>query len=208
MTDENETDVVRWYTRARKFPQLIGRTPDGMKLPGGPYTITQAVAAGVILVVGLNTMDIWARFGFIGNALTLALVTGGSVWGLGRIPVGSRNPISVLTGASNALFAPAVGRIGGRPVRIRRPHQVRHSIVVARHLASGLAREHDHTPAPATEQQQQPQQHRLLNLHIPSETAPAASSAAGRVPLAGISAALAYPTSTPTDPTSSMETNR
>ena len=33
---EKAPDVVRWYTRARKFPQLIGRTPDGAKTVGRP----------------------------------------------------------------------------------------------------------------------------------------------------------------------------
>ena len=28
-------EVVKNYTRARKFPQLLGMTPDGKKLPGG-----------------------------------------------------------------------------------------------------------------------------------------------------------------------------
>ena len=34
-------EVVKNYTRARKFPQLLGMTPDGKKLPGGPYSYTQ-----------------------------------------------------------------------------------------------------------------------------------------------------------------------
>ena len=42
--------ALKWYTRARKFPQLIGRTPDGTRIPGGPYTYTQ-VAAGVVTAV-------------------------------------------------------------------------------------------------------------------------------------------------------------
>src|SRR5450759_686655 len=54
-------EVVKYYTRARKFPQLIGRTPDGAKIWGGPYTFTQAISAGVVLFVGVNTMGLWAH---------------------------------------------------------------------------------------------------------------------------------------------------
>jgi hypothetical protein len=136
MSDEKGTtrdagDVVKWYTRARKFPQLIGRTPDGTRIWGGPYTITQAVGAGAILFVGLNTMWLWASFGMIGNFVVLGLVTYGAVLLLGRIPVGSRNPFSVASGTLRAVSAPATGRLGGRPVRIRRPHQLKHTVVFA-----------------------------------------------------------------------------
>ena len=132
MSEEHGLDIVKWYTRARRFPQLIGRTPDGAKIPGGPYTVTQAVGAGLILIVGLNSMDLWARFGLIGNILVLATVTWTAVWLLGQIPVGSRNPLSVATGIAHAIGAPSTGRLAGRTVRIRRPHQLRHTVVLAR----------------------------------------------------------------------------
>ena len=52
---------MKWYTRARKFPQLIGRTPDGTRIPGGPYTYLQ-VAAGVGMAAVLAaTTGLWAR---------------------------------------------------------------------------------------------------------------------------------------------------
>jgi len=35
-TREDHHEVVKWYTRARRFPQLIGKTPDGARLWGGP----------------------------------------------------------------------------------------------------------------------------------------------------------------------------
>lgn len=143
MSNEQGPDIVKWYTRARKFPQLIGRTPDGTKIWGGPYTVTQAVGAGLILFVGLNTMSLWASFGMIGNFLILGAVTYGSVLLLGRIPVGSRSPLSIAAGLSRAVTSPPTGRLGGRAVRIRRPHVLRHSVVLA---ISDLP-----TPQPATE---------------------------------------------------------
>jgi hypothetical protein len=136
-------EVVRWYTRARKFPQLIGRTPDGRRIPGGPYTFTQAVGAGVVLLVGVNTMGWWARYGLIGNGLLLLGVAYAVVLGLGRIPVGSRSPLAVAAGGMRALAAPRVGRLAGRPVRLRRPHRVRCRLV----LLSGPPRSLPSRPA-------------------------------------------------------------
>lgn len=130
MSETPTTDVVKWYTRARKFPQLIGRTPDGMKLWGGPYTITQACGFGAVLFMGLNTMSLWARFGFLGNFVVLGSVAVAVVFGLGRIPVGSRSPLSVGAGAWKAVGSPQHGRLGGRPVRLRRPHRLQHKVVM------------------------------------------------------------------------------
>jgi hypothetical protein len=130
MSEKTPPEVVRWYTRARRFPQLIGRTPDGARLWGGPYTITQAVGAGLMLFAGLNTMPLWASFGFVGNLLVLGVATYGVVLLLGRIPVGSRSPLSVAAGAYRAVSSPRHGRLGGKPVRLRRPHRLRHTVVL------------------------------------------------------------------------------
>lgn len=127
----DDLDVVKWYTRARKFPQLIGKTPDGTKIWGGPYTVTQLVGGGTVAFVGLRTMWLWADFGLVGNFLILGLVAYGTVLLLGRIPVGSRNPLAVAAGTYRAVAAPGTGRLGGRPVRIRRPHTLRHRVVLA-----------------------------------------------------------------------------
>jgi len=131
MSSSTPPELVKWYTRARRFPQLIGRTPDGAKIWGGPYTFTQAIGAGVIALVAVNTMGLWANYGFIGNTLVLAAVTYGGVLLLGRIPVGARSPISLIAGSMHAVMAPRSGRLGGRAVRPRRPHVVRHRVIVA-----------------------------------------------------------------------------
>lgn len=123
-------EVVKWFTRARRFPQLIGRTPDGARLWGGPYTVTQVVGAGVTLFLGTQTMGLWAHHGLLGNAGVLLGVTYGLVLALGRIPVGSRNPLSVTAGIGRALAASTTGTLAGRPVKLARPHHVRHRIVV------------------------------------------------------------------------------
>ena len=127
---EHGVELVRWYTRARRFPQLIARTPDGTKLPGGPYSIHQVVAAGVLLVVGFNTMGMWARFGFMTNVVVLLGVTWLVVYGIGRIPLGARNPISVATGVVQAITASGSGRYAGRPVRLPRPTRVQQRVLI------------------------------------------------------------------------------
>jgi len=125
-----DQQVVRWYTRARRFPQLIGRTPDGARIPGGPYTITQVATAGVLMFLALKTTTLWAHYGLIANGLLLAGVVYGVVFLLGKIPVGSRNPLAIAAGAWRALSSPTTGRLAGRPVRLRAPHRVQHRMTV------------------------------------------------------------------------------
>ena len=127
---DTTTDVVKWYTRARRFPQLIGKTPDGATIWGGPYTYTQVIAGVGVIILGSKTTWLWGHFGLIGNALILLGVTYGLVLLLGRIPVGSRNPLSVGAGVLRAMTAPALGTRGGSPVRVRRPHRSRTKVVV------------------------------------------------------------------------------
>ena len=124
------TEIVKWYTRARRFPQLIGKTPDGATIWGGPYTYTQVIAGVATIVVGSKTTWLWGHFGPIGNALILLGVTYGLVLVLGRMPIGSRNPLSVGTGAIRALSSPAQGHLGGTPVRIHRPQRARSRLVI------------------------------------------------------------------------------
>lgn len=143
-------EVVKWYTRARKFPQLIGRTPDGTRIWGGPYTFTQVVGAGVVLLAAVNTMGLWAQYGLLGNAALLLGVTYGVVLLLGRMPVGSRNPLAVLSGTLSALTAPRTGRIAGQRVQVRRPHRVRHRITVLLETAQHPAPAPEPTPSAAT----------------------------------------------------------
>lgn len=127
---DESPEIVKWYTRARKFPQLIGKTPDGAKLWGGPYTYTQVVGASVVLVVGLKTISLWGSFGLVGNALVVLGAAYGTALLLGRLPLGTRNPISVGSGILRALSGPAQGVLAGTPLRIRRPHRVRTRLVI------------------------------------------------------------------------------
>lgn len=145
-TREDQHEVVKWYTRARRFPQLIGKTPDGARLWGGPYTYTQVIGAAVVIVVGIQTAGLWGQFGLIGNALLLLGVAYTTTLGLGRLPIGSRNPLSVLQGALKSVSTSPAGSYAGRPLKIRQPHRVTSRVVIT-HTAHTYQ---DLPPVPAT----------------------------------------------------------
>lgn len=123
-------EVVKWYTRARRFPQLIGKTPDGATIWGGPYTYTQVIGGVACLVIGSKTTWLWGHFGLVVNALILLGVAYGLVLLLGRLPIGSRNPMSVSVGVLRSLSSPTQGHLGGAPLRIRRPRLARSRLVI------------------------------------------------------------------------------
>lgn len=111
-------EVVKWYTLARRFPQVIGRTSDGAKIPGGPYTYSQVFVGVGLLVGGLKTTGLWAHFGTVYNGMLLVLVTAGVVVGLGRLPLANRSPLAMGLGAYRAVAASASGTIAGRPAAL------------------------------------------------------------------------------------------
>ena len=125
MTEQPEREVVRWFTRGRRIPQYIWTTPDGFKLPGGPYTFHQIGAAAGIFVVGYTTRDIW---GFLEPSwVNLAALIGFAaavVIGMGMLPVGGRSPIAFATGALRAVFSPKWGTRAGTQVRAGKKHRV------------------------------------------------------------------------------------
>lgn len=126
---------AKWFTGARKFPQLIGRTPDGGKLFGGPYTITQVVIAVVGIIVLANTTWLWMRFSLMGNLMAPAALVA-LVWAAGKLPFGMRNPVIVGSGwlkAVERLFSAAP------LVRLRHPHQVRSAALMITSADADLA---------------------------------------------------------------------
>lgn len=127
---DDGAEVVKWYTNARKFPQLIGKTPDGARIWGGPYTFTQVGVGVGIVVVASQTTWLWGHFGLVGNIAIVGLVLVVSVWAAGQLPIGSRNPLSIGAGALRALSAPSQGRLAGVGFKHRRPRQIRSNTVI------------------------------------------------------------------------------
>ncbi len=192
MTDTQTPDVVKWYTRARKFPQLIGRTPDGMKLWGGPYTMTQACGFILVLFVGLNTMSLWARYGLLGNFVVLGTVAAATVFALGRVPVGSRNPLIVATGLWKALASPRHGHLRGKPVRIRRPHRLQHKVLICLDTTRQMITAPTPPPAVRPSTAEAPPAQPLVGPSTPAQTPPQTGNPAPA--LTGIQALLASAT--------------
>lgn len=120
----DRAEVIKNFTRGRKFPQLIGRTPDGKKILGGPYTLPQVVGGGVAALILWVTRALWLG-GLVWNVGFFLAVVLGTVFALGRLRLGGRSPASVLQGAARAVVVPRVARIDGHPVRARRARLVR-----------------------------------------------------------------------------------
>ena len=112
--------ALKWYTRARKFPQLIGRTPDGTRIPGGPYTYTQVAAGVVTAVVLAQTTWLWAHGGLILNATIFIGATIGAVFAAGKLTPGMRNPIVLASGALNLMSSGY--RLDGTAIRNPKPN--------------------------------------------------------------------------------------
>lgn len=126
MPEEQAPEFVKYYTRARKFPQLLGRFPDGTKIPGGPYTVQQLLAGVGIIAFGSMTMGIWGVFGGLGNVVVLIMTSVGVMFLIGRLPMNGRNPLFAAMGFVRASSAPRGGRYQGRPIKIRGPRHVTH----------------------------------------------------------------------------------
>lgn len=119
---------ARWYTAARRFPQLIGRTPDGSKVPFGPHTILQIVTFGFMVLLLWNTTWLWARFSLIGNGLLALLLMVGPWWLAGRMPYRMRNPMVAIGGWWSAVQRASAG---AQPVvKLRKPRVAAGQVVM------------------------------------------------------------------------------
>lgn len=121
---DHAVEVIKNFTRARKFPQLIGRTPDGKRILGGPYTFPQVIGGGVVGGVLWLLKPLWLggvvwNVSFAGSAI---LVT---VFVLGKLRLGGRSPASVLQGGAKAATVSPEPKINGRRIKVRAPHLVR-----------------------------------------------------------------------------------
>lgn len=115
-------EVARFYTRSRRFPKVIGRLHDGTRIPGGPYTITQAVVGGIAVMVALTTRAQWGTGTIIIDLPLCVLLAWGAAWGAGRIPSTRRNIVSVIVGGATAVLRPFEGRYKDQTFRLRPPH--------------------------------------------------------------------------------------
>lgn len=123
-------DVARYYTPGVRFPRLVGKTADGARIPGGPYTITQAVGGLAVFVVGNGLRPLWGGRSLVADygALLVAVVV--TVFALKFVRSGGRDPFTAGLALLGVYTQPRSGRVGGRAVRIRPPRRVRGRIAL------------------------------------------------------------------------------
>lgn len=129
MTETSEPqEVLRWYTSARRMPTLIGKAVGGGHYPGGPYTVTQAIGAAVVVLGALFTRSAWGRWGPLADNLVIAGAGVVTLFALKLVKPGRRDPFSVLVCAVAVMTGPAWGRHAGKPLRRARDHRIHQNI--------------------------------------------------------------------------------
>lgn len=123
---EDPARTARFFTSIRRLPLMIGKAGN-TRLPGGPYTITQFLAGGLVLFVGYQTMTIWGplvgQFPLV-RLFALLGFAAGAMWLSGQLPSTKRKLHNMVADLAGTAAAPAAGTVNGRPVRLRPPHRV------------------------------------------------------------------------------------
>ncbi|WP_316782865.1 hypothetical protein [Streptomyces sasae] len=125
-TDELDEDVVgRCYTKARRAPLVHGvvRSVNGgpsLRLPFGPYTLTQLAA--IVVSVGLLILSrpVWGGHGLT-DVIVLVLVPFAAAYTMRHLHIDGRNPAAAGFSVAVMLASPRWGRVHGRPLRPARP---------------------------------------------------------------------------------------
>lgn len=117
--------VGRCYTKARRAPLVHGVIRDvnggrGIRLPGGPYTLTQL--AGIIATVAalILTRPLWGGHGWLDIA-ALIVMPALAAFVLRHLHIDGRNPAAALLSIALMLAAPRRGQLRGRAYRPARP---------------------------------------------------------------------------------------
>lgn len=98
------SEIVTWYTRARRFPKYVGKAGlSGAKLWGGPYKVWSLIAGGATLVLGFATRGIWGSGHIIGDLVYLAAASWVAGWGMGKLADDGRNPLFTGLGLLRAM---------------------------------------------------------------------------------------------------------
>lgn len=113
MSTANQHQTGKFYTAARKFQQLIGVTPAGEALPGGPYTVTQFVVGIVCAVLGFISRPLWTQ-GAIADVLIIVALAVGATYVTGRIPGSRRSLINLVNCVMSLLLRPTTGTYRGK----------------------------------------------------------------------------------------------
>lgn len=117
--------IGRCYTKARRAPLVHGVIRDvnggrGIRLPGGPYTLTQL--AGIVSTVAalILTRPLWGGHGWLDVAVLIVLPFV-VAFVLRHLHIDGRNPAAASLSIALMLAAPRRGQLRGRPYRPARP---------------------------------------------------------------------------------------
>jgi len=125
--EPGEELVGRCYTKARRTPLVVGVVPgvmplgggDGrrsIRLPFGPYTVTQLAALVVTCALLILARPLWGGHGLVDVAVVIG-VPFAVAFALRHLHVDGRNPVAAAVSIASMLTAPAHGRLRGRPYR-------------------------------------------------------------------------------------------
>ncbi|MER7111153.1 hypothetical protein [Streptomyces sp. NPDC000229] len=136
--------IGRCYTKARRTPLVVGSVPGGagrsLRLPGGPYTLTQLAAIVVTFVVLILTRPLWGGHGLM-DAVVLLGLPFGAAFGLRHLHIDGRNPAAAAASVAIMLTGPRWGRLHGRPYKPARPESGSTAVTLT------AAQEHPAPPA-------------------------------------------------------------
>ncbi len=116
MSTQSQIQTGRFYTAARKFQQLIGVTPAGEAIPGGPYTITQVIVAVVILAGGFLSRPLWS-VDVVADFLIIAAATVGITYIAGRMPRSRRSIINLMNCWAELMLRSRHGKYRGKSMQ-------------------------------------------------------------------------------------------
>ncbi|MFJ6784481.1 hypothetical protein [Streptomyces yangpuensis] len=184
--------IGRCYTKARRAPLVHGVIRDvnggrGIRLPGGPYTLTQL--GGIVATVAalILTRPIWGGNGWLDVAVLLVLPAV-VAFVLRHLHIDGRNPAAALLSIALMLAAPRRGQLRGRTYRPTRPTRgdTRIHLPADEPPAEAAVPASDPAPEPA------PRRKPPTRLEAVAPPAPAAEPVAAAAPVAsGVQALLA-----------------
>ncbi|MFI6689081.1 hypothetical protein [Streptomyces sp. NPDC050485] len=122
---DGEPELIgRCYTKARRAPLVYGvirdvRGGQGIRLPGGPYTLTQLASIIATVAVLLLSRPVWGGHGWVDAALLIGLPFAVS-FAVRQLHIDGRNPVAAMASVVMLLAAPRAGRLHGRACRLSR----------------------------------------------------------------------------------------
>lgn len=131
--DVERPRVSRFYTNVRRIPIMIGKAGN-TRLPGGPYSVTQFIAGGVVLVIGWNTISLWGPlFGTFPLVRIVALLgmAATALYVAGQLPSTRRKIHHLAADTVGAIANPSAGTLSGQPMKLQPPHRLTGTVLIA-----------------------------------------------------------------------------